>query len=118
MEISKSLIIALFFLQMNTYAQENEWPTKGDSEIGAILGLNFSTFYGGDVDGDELDYLAGMLLGVSYDYYFSQTWSIKGILNYDQKGSKGDFNAKLRANYITIPINANWHFGKRKKDGI
>jgi len=95
----------LLFSSFLLTAQE-EWPGKGDSEIGVILGVNFSSYYGDDADG--ADSKTGFLAGVSYDYYFSETWSIKGRLDYQSKGPDG-----LSANYVTVPINANWHFGRR-----
>lgn len=105
----------LLFSLSQMIAQDTEWPTKGDSEFGVIAGWSIAKYWGDDVDSDESEYKSGILVGVSFDYYLSETWSLKAILNYDQKGVKDSDDLKLSANYLTIPINANWHFGKRKR---
>ena len=110
------LILLIFGIGSSVYAQdEAEWPVKGDSEIGIILGWNFAQVYGSDIESELLDYSSGLLFGVSYDYYFSDKWSLKAILNYDQKGFEALGLVNTNFNYLTIPINANWHFCKRKR---
>jgi len=115
---NKYLLIFTFALcSSGLFSQEEEqsWPTKGDSEIGVILGFNFAQFDGDDVESDDIEYNTGVIFGVSYDHYFSDKWSLKARLNYDQKGAKDASLGNLNLNYITVPINANWHFGKRKR---
>ena len=110
------LILFILVIGSSAYGQdEADWPVKGDSEIGIILGLNVAQVYGSDIESDLVDYSSGLLLGVSYDYYFSSKWSLKAILNYDQKGFEALGLVDTNFDYLTIPINANWHFGKRKR---
>lgn len=93
---------------------------KGDVEFGVNIGYNSSTV-------SESDYAAdngsGFNFGGSMDYYFSNTWSIKGKLIYDQKGwdngyiEDGEgfaYNTDFNLNYLTVPVMANWHFGNKK----
>ncbi|MBP6557949.1 MAG: PorT family protein [Flavobacterium sp.] len=93
---------------------------KGDIEFGFNVGYNNSTvsetYYTADTS-------AGFNFGGSMDYYFSNTWSIKGKLIYDQKGwdngyienSEGfEYNTDFNVNYLTVPVMANWHFGTKK----
>jgi hypothetical protein len=100
-------------------AEENtaEYPTKGDSEFGLMFGYASSYFTdGGYGPADGTKESGGVLIAVHYDHYFSKTWSIKGRLNFDPKGGADEFDdSKVKLNYITVPVMANWHFGKRKR---
>lgn len=93
-----------------------EYPVKGDSEISVSLGT-----YAGSIQEDfgpteGTESVNNIGFAVSYDQYFSKTWSIRARLNYDPKGSKDtDTDAKLKATYLSLPVMANWHFGKRKR---
>lgn len=70
------------------------------------------------------DSRTGFDVFVSGDYYFSDRWSLKGKVIYDQKGWKSGYliiNGKTivpqttsKLNYLTIPVMANWHFGKKR----
>lgn len=92
---------------------------KGDVEFGFNLGYNFSTI---TADGLSSDSRFGLNAGASADYYFSDRWSLKGKLIYDQKGwdngffenDFGSFSADYKLDYITIPVMANWHFGRKR----
>ncbi|WP_309641326.1 porin family protein [Flavobacterium sp.] len=122
--MKRILTITLFTFCFSalTFAQK-----KGDTEFGFNVGFNGSTV--SNVDGSS-KIGNGINLGFAADYYFSNRWSIKGKLIYDQKGwndgyieffnefdpsipgntYKTDFNL----NYLTIPVMANWHFGRKK----
>ena len=115
-----TLFIALSFYGISK-AQVKE---KGDTEFGVTLGLNTSYVTDGNYGGST-DAIAGLNVGVAGDFYFSNRWSLKVKVLYDQKGSgnglvisdnngnqAGGFN--LKANYITIPVMANWHFGMHR----
>lgn len=97
--------------------------TKNIIEFGANIGYNeASVSYSGS--NQNTDYTSGFNLGVSADYYFSNRWSIKGKLIYDQKGWGNGFltlndgttvnGVNFHLNYLTIPIMANWHFGRTR----
>ncbi len=94
--------------------------TKGDFELGANIGYNSST-----VNAEPLapDTGTGLNVGFSADYYFSDRWSIKGKLIYDQKGWDNDYysngfeelyRTNINVNYVTVPVMANWHFGSKR----
>ncbi|MGX7668554.1 porin family protein [Flavobacterium pedocola] len=100
--------------------------TKGDVEFGVNLGFNSSSVSSQD---DTSEYSSGINFGGSIDYYFSDRWSIKGKLIYDQKGwdegfiyidsndpmfPSGYYETDYNLNYLTIPVMANWHFGKKR----
>ncbi|CAM3954206.1 porin family protein [Flavobacterium antarcticum] len=94
---------------------------KGDVEFGVNLGFNLSN---ATADSFSTDTGTGFNVGFSTDYFFSDHWSIKGKLIYDQKGwDNGYFqgqagvhepDADYNLNYLTIPVTANWHFGSKR----
>jgi len=116
-----SVLFLLFsFLSPNAEAQTSEsvvleYPTKGSSEISISLGMNTSNLAdGGFGPADNTNYFRSFAAAISYEQYLSKTWGIKARLNYDPKGFK-TFFYDLKASYITIPVMANWHFGKKKR---
>lgn len=57
-------------------------------------------------------------LGATIDYYFNDRWSLRSGLIVNKMGGKYIFegdNYEDKLNYITIPVNANWHFGSSRK---
>lgn len=94
---------------------------KGDVEFGFNTGLNLATVTSGDAT--NLDSRIGFNVGAFGDYYFSDRWSIKAKLTFDQKGWNNGFIATedgaayttdYRFDYLTVPVMANWHFGKKR----
>ena len=99
-----------------TFAQ-----TNNQVEFGANIGYNVANVQSGNISNN--DYRSGFNLGVSGDYFFSDRWSIKAKLIYDQKGwangfisadGSGDVATDYKLNYLTIPVMANWHFGRTR----
>jgi len=68
--------------------------------------------------------VGGFNLGASADFYFSDRWSFKAKLIYDQKGWGNGFliaadgseidGVDFKTNYLTVPLMANWHFGRTR----
>lgn len=97
--------------------------SKGDVEFGVNIGYNSSLVA---VEDFVTEAGSGVNVGFAADYFFSDRWSIKGKLIYDQKGwNKGFYLASLdpsdtgyatdfNLNYLTIPVMANWHFGAKR----
>ena len=90
---------------------------KGDVEFGVNIGLNYSTITSSNsVSTPDTGY--GFNAGFSADYYFSDRWSIKGKLIYDQKGwdndDLGNGKTNINLDYITVPVMANWHFAQKR----
>lgn len=95
-----------------TYAQIKE---KGTIEITPKIG--FSTFNEVN-EGENTCSTAGVAFGATADYYLNNRWSLRSGLLFDKMGGKnavegGTWEHKL--NYLTIPLNANWHFGSTRK---
>lgn len=119
--MKKLMIAVAFFVTAGLSAQ-----TKGDVEFGFNAGFNYSAV---NVSYFQTETGVGFNVGASADYYFSDSWSIKGKLIYDQKGwnegifSEGSFDpadptvnyvTNFNLNYLTIPVMANWHFGSKR----
>jgi long-subunit fatty acid transport protein len=93
------------------------------AEFGIGLGLNLSTVQS-SATGENADYKAGFNMGVSGEYYITSRWGVKAGVNYDQKGWGNGFvilpdgteidNVNFQVNYITVPIMADWHFGRMR----
>ncbi|HVW15475.1 MAG TPA: porin family protein [Mucilaginibacter sp.] len=112
-----AIILVISGISTGAFAQH-----QGSAEFGVNIGLNTSTIQ--DASGYNADYKTGVNFGVSGEYYFSNSWSIKAKAIYDQKGwgngvlflpdgSEID-GVDYRLNYITVPVMADWHFGRRR----
>ena len=100
---------------------------KGTIEITPKIGT--SSFYENNED-DATKYNSGVEFGATFDYYFNDRWSLRSGLIADKMGGKykmtfTDFDPVVsgnttvsfedKLNYLSIPINANWHFGSTRK---
>ena len=115
--MKKSVLAAVLALGLSSAIMAQK---KGDVEFGVNIGYNMSRAANSET---TLDAGNGFNLGGSLDYYFSETWSIKGKLIYDQKGWNNDYiedsngyvyPTDVNLNYLTIPVMANWHFGNKR----
>jgi len=93
---------------------------KGNFEYGFNIGLNVSGVTVGT--NYTSDSKIGFNVGAFGDYFFSDRWSIKAKLNFDQKGWNGGYFSNnnvgsltnYRYDYLTVPVMANWHFGRKR----
>jgi len=97
---------------------------RGDIQFGVTVGGNLS--YIEDNNYYDSNVLGGFNAGLSADYYFSRTWSLKVEARYDQKGyadgtlydnNGNDIadNVNFRLNYVTVPVLASVHFGRNRE---
>jgi hypothetical protein len=94
--------------------------TKGTTQFGATVGYNAATAISSGLTNS--DYRSGFNIGLVVDHYFSESWSIKAKGLYDQKGwnsgfiqtTSDSYNTNYQLDYLTIPVMANWHFGRTK----
>jgi len=116
--MKKLIIVSLLSLgTLSAFAQQ-----KGSFELGLNVGYNGATVTSGA--NTNSSYRSGINVGVIGDYFFSDRWSIKTKLTYDQKGwAKGfiqnlntgeSFPTDYKIDYLTVPVMANWHFGKKR----
>jgi opacity protein-like surface antigen len=114
----KKLFITLLSIGsfLTAFSQE-----KGSFEFGVPTGLNISTVRSGS--NTNSSGRIAFNAGAFGDYFFSDRWSIKVKLTYDQKGWNDGFirldngesvKTDYKLDYLTIPVMANWHFGKKR----
>ena len=84
---------------------------KGTIEITPKIGSSSFSEYTKE---DHSNSNSGVSLGVTTDYYFNDRWSLRSGLIFDKMGGiYGSFEDKI--NYVSVPVNANWHFGSTRK---
>jgi hypothetical protein len=114
-KITTTLLIVFSFCTI-TRAQ----LIRSNFEFGAEIGYNNSYIIANNGYGSS--FIGGFNAGVSADYYFTGNWSLKAKLNYDQKGWGDGYlidqtgnqtnHVDYQLNYLTLPVMANWHFGR------
>lgn len=107
-------LLNIFFVLAITqfaYAQTDipnlEWKQNGDLQFGAFGGLTESSIQEEDFTISGESYL----LGIQLDYFFGKNWSVKTRLNYENR----DYGFNLKSDFLTVPVLANWHFGKNRR---
>jgi hypothetical protein len=90
-------------------AQERD---KGDIEVYPFIGYS-SSFFNGD-EAETSDARTAVTFGVNGDYFFNDRWSLRSGLNYNSMGADNGFS-EFALDYLSIPMNANWHFGSTRK---
>lgn len=116
--MKKVIVVVLVLFSIASFGQRNK---KGIVEFGVNIGYN--AFNVGNSNGNS-DSGSGVNVGLAADYFFSDRWSIKGKLIYDQKGWDNGFYNDLdsgivyttdyKLDYLTVPVMANWHFGRKR----
>lgn len=105
-----SLIALVTFGFTNAQIKE-----KGTVEITPKIGA--SRFFE-NAENDATNYNSGVELGATIDYYFNNRWSLRSGLIADKMGGRANDAGTIyedKLNYLSIPINANWHFGSTRK---
>jgi hypothetical protein len=114
----KKILTALFAVSCLGTAAFSQ--SKGTTDFGITVGYNAATVTSGNFTNS--DYRSGFNAGVSVEHYFSPSWSFKGRLLYDQKGWNTGYitvgtsttTTNYQLDYLTVPLYANWHFGRTK----
>jgi hypothetical protein len=112
-------LLLVLGIYSSTFAQ-----TKNNVEFGANIGYNVAYVNESGYGDFDSPAVGGLNLGVSADFKLSDRWSLKAKVVYDQKGWNDGYiveadgetinNVNFQLNYITIPVTANWHFGRMK----
>ena len=105
-----SLIAIVSFGLANAQIKE-----KGTIEITPKIGTSSFTEY---TDKDTGKYNSGVEFGATVDYYFNNRWSLRSGLISDKMGTRNYDAGNVyedKLNYLSIPINTNWHFGSTRK---
>lgn len=111
--MKKYLFIAAIALCSLSIAQDDStaYPVKGDITFAPQIGLNISTFTTSE---GTFNSRTSFNLGLSGDYFFSEAWSLRSGLILDNMGAEDSFGNIDKLTYLTIPVNANWHFGRNR----
>ena len=106
----KTTILTAFvlFFTVQSFAQYD----KQDITIAPHLGLALSSYT--TDENVEYNYRTALALGAAVDFYFNDRWSLRTGAFYAPLGAEDDFNNVDKLNYLSIPLNANWHFGSRR----
>lgn len=105
-----SLIAIVSFGLANAQIKE-----KGTIEITPKIGSSSFSEYNKK---DHTDSNSGVSFGATIDYYLNNRWSLRSGLVFDKMGGEYQFNyVKIedKINYVSVPLNANWHFGSTRK---
>lgn len=63
---------------------------------------------------DQTNSNSGTSIGATVDYYFNNRWSFRsGLIADKMGGTYSSYEDKI--NYVSVPVNANWHFGSTRK---
>ena len=86
------------------------FAANAQSEVGSItlqpkVGINLASM----TDYDDSKMKVGLVAGVQAAYQFSDALAVSAGLNYSMQGVKGDGDAKIKTEYINIPILANYY---------
>ncbi len=111
--MKKLLFLPLFMLYFSiAQAQDSKF------EIGPEIGINSSNYIVNDSDFNNSS-ITRLSFGIIGKINFSENWSIKSKIKYDAKGTKAsDDSFEEKLNYITVPIMAEWNFGKSDLKGF
>lgn len=107
--MKKILLASAMLFSAYGFSQLRE---KGTIEVTPLIGYASSTFTGDNVENAKT--LSSINFGVNADYYFNNRWGIRSGVLLQNMGAAGD-GGKLELQYVTIPVNANWHFGSTRK---
>lgn len=109
--MKKVLLFAIAILAFSfANAQVRE---KGTIELLPQIGYSSANYYGEENLNNSS--LSSVTFGVGADYFFNNRWSLRSGLHYQTMGSEITSSYEEKLNYLTIPVNANWHFGSTRK---
>ena len=101
-------VAALSFGFANAQSRE-----KGTIELIPQIGYGASNFYGdSDISADPLSSIS---YGVGADYFFNDRWSLRSGILVQTMGAVDSADSELKLQYLSVPVNANWHFGSTRK---
>lgn len=103
----KKFIILFILLISVSYGNAQSFP--GDITISPQAGVSLSTYFTSKPGFDPRISTTGGFIG---EYYLSGTWSFRSGLIYDRMGARDNLKYTQMLDYLTVPINANWHFGR------
>lgn len=112
------IIIATIFICRVT-AQESfnpEWRNSGDIQFGFAIGSTSSalSLANDNTTPNSSEFAIAYTVGARIDYFLNRNWSVKVMPSYDVR-AVDNFFWDTTYKYLTIPVLANWHFGKNRR---
>lgn len=107
--MKKIILLSILFVGFVGFAQKR---AKDAVEITPLIGYASSNYYGEDDLSNSS--ITSTNIGADLDYFFNDRWSLRSGLLFQTMGTKF-MGYKEKLNYVTIPVNANWHFGSTRK---
>lgn len=108
--MKKIIYLSILLTGFYGFSQNRE---KGTIELAPIIGYSSANYYGDKIVNNNST-LNSFDFGINSDYYFNDNWSLRSGLLLQTMGSRyGQLEDKIK--YLTIPVNANWHFGSTRK---
>jgi hypothetical protein len=108
----KKIILTIAVVLTATIANA-QLREKGAIELAPQIGYATANYYGeNNLNNNSL---GGVAFGLGADYFFNDRWSLRSGLLYQPMGSDLGGGFKEKINYLTLPVNANWHFGSTRK---
>ena len=103
-----SVVAVLAFRFVNAQSRE-----KGAIELIPQIGYSSANYYGEENLNNSS--ISTVTFGVGGDYFFNDRWSLRSGLHFQTMGSKLTSSYEEKLNYLSVPVNANWHFGSTRK---
>lgn len=108
--MKKIILLAVSLLGFN--AANAQLRDKGAIELIPQIGYSSANYYGPEINNN--DPISKATFGLGGDYFFNNRWSLRSGLHYQTMGTQF-YGYEENLNYLTIPVNANWHFGSTRK---
>lgn len=111
--MKKMICLSLLLSSVFGFSQIRE---RGTIELSSFIGYATSNYYSNKEISNRSTSTADF--GINVDYYFNNRWSLRSALLFQSMGSEygiATFIIEEKLNYLTIPLNANWHFGSTRK---
>ncbi|MBW4358913.1 porin family protein [Flavobacterium taihuense] len=110
----KKILLPLIALISFAYANAQS-KEKGTFEITPKIGYSI---FNENNENNNTHSISAVSFGATADYYFNNRWSLRSGLSFDKMGGTydaGEGTLEDKLNYLSIPLNANWHFGSTRK---
>jgi Outer membrane protein beta-barrel domain len=108
--MKKIILVALLFSGLIGFSQSRE---KGAIELTPVIGSASANYYG-DSQLQNNKPISSVNIGINGDYFFNNRWSLRSGIFLQTMGTQFS-GYKETLKYVTIPVNANWHFGSTRK---
>ena len=109
--MKKWIVLSSLFISFLGSAQLRE---KGTTELIPTIGSATSNYYGTTNNLLYSTPISSLNIGLQGDYFYSSRWSLRSGVLFQTMGSQyPGYIEELK--YISIPVNANWHFGSTRK---